>query len=298
MNPIVVVVSVDWEGMSLLPNNLDAMREFRNNHPDVPMQQFLNAAYYLQEDESPKKITQKINSVLIPEDEHGLHLHAWSSLQQQAGIDIRHSPTFFHPESLAEYGVLDAGYGVPLEAFAVDELTCMLEESVRLLTRYGFKSPSSFRAGGWQAGPNVFTALSSCGFTLDCSCANTEITKRTPSDSLRNMLLDLWPSSNALSQPYQITTPKGALWELPNNGALADFISADEMMAIFTELLAHRNNSSSAPVYFSIGFHQESAFAYLDRIDQVVRNIKEIATDENIPLIFTADPIKSILAIN
>jgi hypothetical protein len=41
-----VVVSVDWEGREIAPNNLEAMKAFRKDYPDIPLQQFLNAAYY------------------------------------------------------------------------------------------------------------------------------------------------------------------------------------------------------------------------------------------------------------
>ena len=80
-------MSVDWEGRSLLPENLRLMADFRRKHPDVPMQHFLNAAYYTRPDIDAPSTTQLIREVLLPADEHGLHLHAWRSLLAVAGVE-------------------------------------------------------------------------------------------------------------------------------------------------------------------------------------------------------------------
>ena len=38
MSHIIIIVSVDWEGRSLLHENLEIMNEFRMRHKDIPMQ--------------------------------------------------------------------------------------------------------------------------------------------------------------------------------------------------------------------------------------------------------------------
>jgi len=54
MSKIVVVVSVDWEGRSLLAENLELIAAFRQRHPDVPIQHFLNPAYYTRAELTPR----------------------------------------------------------------------------------------------------------------------------------------------------------------------------------------------------------------------------------------------------
>ena len=41
---ITVYVTVDWEGWSLEPENIEAMQAFRLRHPEIPMLQLLNPA--------------------------------------------------------------------------------------------------------------------------------------------------------------------------------------------------------------------------------------------------------------
>ncbi|MDB4032360.1 hypothetical protein N9498_01035 [Porticoccaceae bacterium] len=298
MSSIIVVVSVDWEGSSLFAENIKSIRTFRERHPYVPIQQFLNAAYYSQMEEADEIITDKINSVLLPSDGHGLHLHAWMSLQQRAGVDIRNSPLFCDETLLAEDGISDVGYAVPMESFSVDELSLMIKDSVGLLTDQGFKRPTCFRAGGWQAGSNVFEALTANDFKLDASGANTQIVTKVANASLGQKLLKLWPMITDESQPYVMNTANGELWELPNNGSLADFITAEEMLVIFNNNVDRWKVSPDKPVFFSIGFHQETASLFLDRISQVVTEIQEIADRENIPIIFTAEPLKYMTGFN
>ena len=43
--PIKIIISVDWEGSNQLSENMNPMRAFREKHPDVSMQHFLNTAY-------------------------------------------------------------------------------------------------------------------------------------------------------------------------------------------------------------------------------------------------------------
>ena len=84
MSKILVVVSVDWEGRSLLDENLNLMKSLRSFHPDVPLQHFLNAVYFTKEGADINQTEKKIHSVLLPDDEYVNHDHAWNSLFQEA----------------------------------------------------------------------------------------------------------------------------------------------------------------------------------------------------------------------
>ena len=90
---ITVYVTVDWEGWSLDEENLDAMRQFRRQHPDIPMLHLLNPVYFVRPGADAGAAAQKIKSTLLPDDGHGLHLHGWKSLVERcelrAGEQIR-----------------------------------------------------------------------------------------------------------------------------------------------------------------------------------------------------------------
>ena len=69
-----IIVSVDWEGRALIEDSLEEMKKFRKDYPEIPLQHFLNAAYYTKNFVDPVKVTKLINSVILPIDEQGLHI--------------------------------------------------------------------------------------------------------------------------------------------------------------------------------------------------------------------------------
>src|SRR5687768_10968235 len=74
-NVIKLVVSVDWEGRVVAENNIAAMEAFRAQFPDVPITQFLNAAYYTKDGADADAVTALVERTLLPSDELGLHIH-------------------------------------------------------------------------------------------------------------------------------------------------------------------------------------------------------------------------------
>ena len=161
-----IAVSVDWEGSHLHRRNLDAMLAFREALPEVPLTHFLNAAYFLKEDADSGKVAAKMRSVIRPGDETGLHVHAWRSLVEAAGVTFRNGPTFWG-EQLALYKIGgDVGHEVELGAYTVAEIRAMLRESKRILTGAGFVPSGSFRAGGWMGCERVLEAIRAEGFSM------------------------------------------------------------------------------------------------------------------------------------
>lgn len=53
-------------------------------------------------------------------------------------------------------------------------------------------------------------------------------------------LADLWPRIDEMSQPYRVSTPLGALWQVPNSAGLVDFTTARELMDIFDRHVTQR----------------------------------------------------------
>lgn len=301
MSNIVIIVSVDWEGRSLLDENLKAIEKFRFRHQDVPMQQFLNAAYYTKQDADISATTKKIKSTLLPEDELGVHLHAWNSLFEAVGVKVEDEPGFItitekdkfyrNPDDW-NYYVNDWGYGVRIDQFSVNELTNVIQACVDILTKEDFCRPLSFRAGGYMAGQNVFEALSNNGFKIDASAGNISFIKQRFGDvPFVRAIEELWPHIDDCSQPYKVTTATGELWQIPNNGCLADYTTQEDILNVFQKNVSNWKKSQDQPIFVSIGFHQETACNFLGRLDDAVTEIKEISQKNNLPVVFAANPL-------
>ncbi len=298
MSKVIVVVSVDWEGRSLLTENLDLIADFRQRYPDVPMQHFLNAAYYTRAEADVVDTTQTIQRVLLPFDEHGLHVHAWHSLVTAARVAPRRMPRFLGtdtpvPKAADDWGFYPAedGYDVPIEHFEVDELVRIIARCVTILTRQGFQRPTCFRAGGWMSGPRVQAALARNAFSVDCSAVDPQLSMRRFGDiPLCRWLAQLWPTIEETSQPYRVTTQEGDLWQVPNNAGLVDYTTADELMSIFENNVARWRPTDRKPQIISTGFHQETARKFLERLDEAIPRMRRIAAEGNLPLVFAASP--------
>jgi hypothetical protein len=286
-----VVVSVDWEGRNLDPQNLAAMEHFRHDYPKVPLQHFLNAAYYTKVDADPRLTTAAIRSVLRKGDEHGLHIHAWKSLVEAAGVKFRTEPAFRGPLDLSQCDP-DCGHDVNMAAYNEKELQKLIRFSIKKLVQQGFERPRSFRAGAWQADKHVFRALAREGITLDSSATPAEYLKERWGKSLLYPVVGkLWPDTTATSQPYRIDLGSGlSMLELPNNGCLADYVSGDVIAATFQKNVELWKKDRSRDIYISIGFHQETAQKFLPHLRQGIDAIQAMAERDRLPVAFVVPP--------
>ncbi|HZV62038.1 MAG TPA: hypothetical protein VFF75_06440 [Methylophilaceae bacterium] len=272
-------VTVDWEGWSLDEENLEAMRQFRQKYPEIPMLHLLNPVYFVRPDVDATAAAQKIKSTLLPSDGHGLHLHGWKSLVERCELPYRSEPSFGGVHEECTEG--DCGYTVSLEyAYSEHELTILVGCSVDLLVQQGFKWPKSFRAGGWQFGPKLASAIQRNGFVLDTSrTAPQLVAKRWDENSnLVQMVKALHADGSVLDQPFEL---RPGLMEYPNNASLADYTRTEELMEIFRELLANNKR------VMVLGFHQESAFNYLDRLADAIPLMQQEAEQAGVQLHWT-----------
>lgn len=298
MSKVVVVVSVDWEGRSLLEENLQLMIGFREKHSDVPIQHFLNAAYYTRQNADVERTTGFIQKTLLPIDEHGLHIHAWASLVAAAGVSPRNTPRFLEGDPPVpkapddwEYFPAEAGYDVSLESFEPHELDRLLRTSIEILSSHGFREPTTFRAGAWLSGPRVQDALARGRFAADCSAVDPQLSVRRFGDiPLCRWLLQMWPTTVGTTQPYQVDTPSGVVWQIPNNAGLVDYTSTEDLIEIFNRNIALWLESPSTYRIISTGFHQETARKFLNRLDESIPLMREIADQRGVPLVFSARP--------
>ncbi|MBU2710800.1 hypothetical protein [Zooshikella harenae] len=294
---VIGIISVDWEGRILDEKNLEAMEAFREDYPHIGLLHFLNAAYYTKTNANPYKVTRKIKQVLRNNDEHGLHIHAWRSLVEYANVTFRRSPNWSYPGPISLnscYTSGDCGANVPISAYTTDELKDIISVSKQILINNGFKQPVSFRAGGWMAEPNVITALSAEGFLFDSSATAPALLKgRRWSNRLYNWLNGLWTTITPVSQPYLIGPAYSPLWEIPDNGILADYITGPEMLAVLKQNIEKWRKNPQQTIYVSIGFHQETADKYLHRIRDAVDLFENYTEEQQVPFEWIQLPLSS-----
>lgn len=286
-----LLVTVDWEGRDLTDDNLGAMERLRARFPEVKLVQFLNAAYFTKEGADAADVRARIGRTLLPGDELGLHIHGWKSLFEASGVTFRDAPTFWDPAGRVTDCFADCGHEVPISAYATDDLRTVIRFSVDTLEAAGLGRATSFRAGGWMAAPHVRDALVAEGFVTENSAVPADfLASEIGHLPLHGWVADLWPGTTSTSQPERLeTTPTegdehGHILEIPDNGALADYMTADEMIAVYDDVKALRAADPEHDVVLSIGFHQETAARYLPRVEAALEHILADAEAEGLPL--------------
>ena len=277
---ILVTVSVDWEGRVIDSYDITKMQRFRQALPDVPLLHFLNAAYYTKPGADAVSITKTIRSVLRPQDEIGLHIHGWKSLVEDSGVEFKSGPSW---SPWAESCSVDCGHSVPLWAYGKEQLVRIIKRSHQILVAQGFTQPISFRAGGWMASQRVIDALVATGFHYDSSAVPTHhFRDRLSGYKLPSWIKEIWGQLPVTAQPYR----HRGLWEMPDNGCLADYMTDLEMLKVFDANVALWRQDPDQDVYVHFGFHQETASNYIHRVESAIRQIQTVARTQQLPVEF------------
>lgn len=271
---IQVWVTVDWEGLWLQDDNLQAMQKFRQQFPHIPLLHLVNPVYFIQPGVNRAQIGSQIRSTFLPQDTVGLHIHPMRTLVEYCSIAYQPSPSISGTDENCHQA--GCGHSVSLEfAYSQTELTQLVSCSSTLMVNNGFKRPRHFRAGAWQLGPKLQAALEANQFAWDSSRIPAHLlTTRWHADSpLIKFLQQLHPQSTAMDQPYALGYQ---LMEYPDNAAMADYTSPKQLLAVFEQLL-----NTHQPVMV-MGFHQESAADYLLRLERTIPRMEKLAKQKNI----------------
>lgn len=269
---LIVVVSIDWEGAYFRAESLQALEQFRRDNPDVPITHMLNAAYYTKQGADAAEATRQIRLAVKEGDDTGLHVHAWKSLLAAAGVVPRDGPSF-----LSRRGELlpfedDLGFDVDLTVLSVAELRAVMRKSREILEREKLRLGPSFRAAGWLGTANVLEAARAEGFTIDSSAVDPAWLDEEEVPFLQERLRGLWSRVDQATEPFWIDTPAGRILELPDTGALADYLTALEMTDYVNRALARLRAVPGRPVFVHLGFHAETADEFAPRLaDALVR---------------------------
>lgn len=266
-----VAVSVDWEGRELARVNLDAMARLREALPGIPLTHFLNAAYLTKPGADAARVQAQTRGVVLPGDETGLHVHGWRTLVEAAGVTFRERPSFWGEGFPLQPTNDDLGHEVEIGAYPVEDLRKIVRRSRELMASIGFPLSGSFRAGGWMATPVVLHAIRAEGFLVDSSATDGRWHDELGTYRLRSRIPEVWPDVTEVTQPYLIETPAGAILEMPDTCALADYVTTAEMVAHLRRAAARLAADPTRDVFVHIGFHQETAGRFAGRVVDAVR---------------------------
>jgi hypothetical protein len=180
----------------------------------------------------------------------------------------------------------ECGHEVPISAYTTAELQRAVRFSLDTLESNGFGRAKSFRTGGWMARQSVRDAVAAEGIVFEHSAVPTQFLQpKLGAYPVYGWLGELWQGTTPTSQPYKMPAAARELVEVPDNGALADYMTADQMVDVFHQnkaawLAADRRKN----VVVSLGFHEESAARYLPILEDALARIQAEVKAERLPL--------------
>ncbi|MFT5679329.1 MAG: hypothetical protein ACI8RZ_000233 [Myxococcota bacterium] len=299
-HPLYVITSVDWDQADTADGELDWHLALHEDHPSLRLTQFVGPYTFTDPEVSPERAEELVSWLRSTEetygDEIGLHIHPYCSFVETTDVTCRHEPSYVFTDGD------DTGYTVLSSAYTQEEYVTLLLASVALFEDNGLPRPTTFRAGGWIADSTVLSALDEAGFVADTSALNWPLIEewedQASSGSEYNSVLFDWNAENwsdigATSQPYhpdpvdpQVPGAPGlSLLEVPDNAALADYVSVEDMLAV---LEANWDGGVlDAPIAFSIGYHNSTYPGYRYGIEETLNHLDGfLAEDDTGPIIY------------
>ena len=274
---VVVAITVDWEGAYLSADGLDALDAFRSTYPQIPVTHFVSAGYFTKPQVDPAIVETLKQETSGHGDQVALHLHLWESLARASGVTPKLSPSFFTgTDKRTDIGDGDAGFDIDIDAYTSQELRALVRTSRDLLTKAGFPPTPAFRAGGFLGTPRMLQAIRDEGFTADSSAIAARQVEGAAGEVLADRVEELWPKITVESQPYPLALQGGSLVELPV-AAFADYQSTEDIAKILDGAAARLAKDPAHDVVVVLGFHQETAAEFVDRLDRALE--KSIAKD-------------------
>jgi hypothetical protein len=274
-SPVHIAVSVDWEGAHFDPDGLAALARFREANPGVPLTHLLNAAYFTKPGADATHAIREMKQALREGDEAGLHVHLWKSLVEAAGVEPRLERSFLTgTDTLLEFED-DTGFEVDPDVYSVHELRATYRRSRELLEQNGFTLAPVFRAGGWIGTAKVLEAVRAEGFTIDSSSTDGRWLVAEESGVLGKRVQEVWPSVDRTTQPFFIDTPAGQLLEMPDSGALADYLTAEQMEEHVRWAAGETKKNTARPVFVHLGFHAETAHHFAPRLTEALASLRK-----------------------
>ncbi len=296
-HPLYVITSVDWDRPDTIDEELEFMDSLHDDHPALVLTQFVGPYTFTDPDVTSERRDLLVDWLLANEaaygDEIGLHIHPYCNFVDTTSVPCRTDPSFAY-----ENGD-DSGYTIFCSAYTRAEFTELLLAADAIFEGEGMGKPVTFRAGGWTANEAVLHALADADYVADTSANNwvlMEEWKGGFDGGLYDWNAENWAAIDSTSQPYfpSEASPDRAgddaipILEVPDNGSLADYVEADEMIAV---LDANWDGGPlAAPKVLSIGFHNRTrgiTTSFRGRVRGMLDHVDDhLAETDDGPLIY------------
>ncbi|CAN5296332.1 hypothetical protein BH11MYX1_BH11MYX1_48990 [soil metagenome] len=292
--PLYVAVSNDWDTADHGDDKLERQDRLHAHHPRLVITHFVGPYTFTDPTVAPSRVQYLVDWLThyrtTAGDEIGLHIHPYCNFVTAAGVTCRTQPSFAKASDAT-------GYTVILSSYTEAELDKLFAKASALFVAHGLAKPTSFRAGGWTAQLHVLKALGTAGHVADssgCNWARLEEWKNVAGAQLYSWNQQNWGPIDETSQPYYPSTtdvladaaPHLPVLEVPDNGALVDYVTAAEMIDMF------RKNFSGTALpearVYSIGYHPvDFSEEFFTRIDGALTEIdKHLAGSDLGPVIY------------
>ena len=293
-----VMISTDWDFPDVDNRVLDHHEELHVAHPELVITHLIGPYTYT-DPAIPQARRDEITSwAKGMRDDHGdeigLHVHPRCTFVEAAGLPCLTEPS-------VAYTMGDpSGYTVRLGAYSRADWDVLFAKAAEIWGEIGFGKATSFRAGAWTLETHVAQALADAGFVADSSAVSWAYLEEWEGADLYSWNKEQWAPIGDTSQPYYPTEdsilPGGSgekipLLEVPDNGAMVDYWTVEEMKKILDANWTE--GALAAPIQVSTGFHPAPEAYYskeeYDRLDAFFTYVDErLASKTAGPVVYIA----------
>ena len=282
---VYLLQSVIWEGAPLAGQKIEALNKLRKTFPNEPLSHFISSSYLFRSKEDAESNKKLILENIQSSDTVGLHLTAWKSEVESAGLIFRDGPTFFgnslHPARCS----FDCGQEIPPSSYPIDELKVLISHSKNALSRLGFNI-DSLQVQGWMATPQLLSTASDQGFLFDYSGVSPDsVQSRLYQYPIFPWIVANWSDKSPLQQPYFIQKKSRKLLEVGNFMASIDYNSAADTFENFKKMVTLSDHSTEDALIFHISLRMESSFEKIDTFIEASQLIRAYCEKNNIVLV-------------
>lgn len=290
--PYYVVVTTDWDHPDPGDAALAAQDDLRAAHPELRVTHFAGP-YTFTDPELSAGRKRALAAWLVDQrdtfgDEIGLHIHPYCHFVESAGLACITDASTVYDED-------PGGYTIKVSAYGREAFGSLLDRAGELFAAHGLGRPRTFRAGGWTADRSTLAALADHGFIADSSAINWRRIEEWEGSELYRWNQEHWAAIGDTSQPYRPNAsdvlddaaPASPILEVPDNGAMIDYLTSAELLAIF---VANRGpDALSAPRTLVMGFHPGAEFVgeESDQVDEFLNHTDEhLAAHDRGPVVY------------
>jgi len=261
-HPLYVLVGTDWDDSdnpSFSYENQDALHA---QFDELKITHFVGPYTFTDPALTPARVDEIVLWLVEKRDTHGdeigIHIHPYCHFVETTDVVCRTEPSVVYDAGDA------TGYTVVTASYTEDEYTTLLLHADALFEANGLDKPLSYRAGAWTADLSTLRALVRANYTVDSDAYNWARMEEwigVGNGGFYEWVSTNWSSIGDTSQPYfpsssdvlVDTSPTLPLLQIPLNGAMADYVTGEEMMDI---LDANWDGGAlAAPTTFVIGYH-------------------------------------------